>query len=65
MGRPDPNFAWRWLAMTTRLDDEPQVGYLRPCVGWNGFHPSEPCSLLNDCHTRPVNVDRFRLEAKK
>src|SRR5262245_52189282 len=31
-------------------------GCLRPCDGWIGFDAAPPCSLLNDCHPRPVNA---------
>ena len=29
---------------------------LGPPGGWIGFHAAAPCSLLNDCHPRPVNA---------
>ena len=31
-------------------------GCLWPYGGWIGFHATAPCSLLNDCHPRPVNA---------
>jgi hypothetical protein len=39
-------------------------GCLWPYVGWSGFHPAAPCSLLNDCHPRPVNAYRGGSKAR-
>jgi hypothetical protein len=35
-------------------------GCLWPYVGRIGFHAAAPCSLLNECHPRPVNAYRLQ-----
>jgi hypothetical protein len=40
-------------------------GYIWPSVYWIVFHAAAPCTLLNDCHPRPVNSHGIRKDRSR